>query len=143
MVFALRLYMKNFLEGIFSENLPGLQKSLDLTFRRNQAISSNIANAETPGYRAVDLNFGQELEKAFGSQKQQLIKTDTKHMDISSNSGSHLTPDFSGATKEDGNNVDLDIQMGQLAFNKSRYTQAASMIRRQFSMISNAIRQVA
>ncbi len=129
--------------GLFSENLPGLQKAMDLTFRRNQAISSNIANAETPGYRAVDLHFGQELDKAFGASKEVLQKTNPLHMDTSSNSGSHLIQDLSGPTKPDGNNVDLDVQMGQLAFNRSRYAQAASMVRKQFSMLSNAIRQVA
>ena len=129
--------------GLFSENLPGLQKAMDLAFRRNQAIASNISNAETPGYRAVDLHFGQELDKAFGAHKEVLQKTNSLHMDTSSNSGAHLIPDLSGATKPDGNNVDLDVQMGQLAFNRSRYAQAASMVRKQFSILSNAIRQVA
>lgn len=116
---------------------------MDLSMQRHQAITSNIANAETPGYRAVDLNFGRELDKAFGAHKQSLAMTSSKHMDISSNSGAHFTPDLSGATKPDGNNVDLDIQMGQLAFNRGRYAQAANMVRKQFSILSNAIRQVA
>lgn len=135
--------MKSILNTLFSENLPGLQKAMDLTFRRNQAITSNIANAETPGYRAVDVHFGQELDRAFGSQQDLLEKTNSLHMDVSSNSGAHLIPDLSGATKPDGNNVDIDIQMGQLAYNRSRYSQAANMVRKQFSLLSNAIRQVA
>ena len=135
--------MKTILDGIFKESLPGLEKALDLSFRRNQAISSNIANAETPGYRAADLSFGHELEKAFGESKQQMVMTDSRHMDISSNSGAHLVADLTGMTKADGNNVDLDIQMGQLAYNRGRYAQAAAMVRKKFSRLANAIRTVA
>jgi flagellar basal-body rod protein FlgB len=135
--------VKTLLDGIFKDSLPGLEKALDLSFRRNQAIGSNIANAETPGYRAADLSFGNELKKAFGQSAQPLKMTNSKHIDLSTNSGAHLVADLSGATKPDGNNVDLDIQMGQLAFNRGRYSQAASMVRKKFSMLANAIRTVA
>ena len=134
--------MKTLLDSIFSENLPGIQKALDLTFRRNQAISSNIANAETPGYRAADLDFGHELEKAFGASSSDLQMTNPNHMDISGQSGAHLVQDYSGMTKPDGNNVDLDIQMGQLSYNKTKYIQATSLVRRQFSVLQNVIRSV-
>ena len=135
--------MKNLIDGIFKESLPGLEKALDLSYRRNQSISSNIANAETPGYRAADLSFGKELEKAFGKQDQELLQTNSKHLDISTQSNAHLIPDLSGATKADGNNVDLDIQMGQLAYNRGRYTQAATLLRKKLSMLSTAIKAIA
>lgn len=135
--------MKTILDGIFGGKLPGIEKAMDLTWRRNQAITSNIANAETPGYRATDLHFGEELERAFGKGDESILKTDKKHLDIVSNSGAHLMPDFSGATKQDGNNVDIDVQMGQLAYNRGKYAQAATVLRKQFSMIAQAIRTVA
>lgn len=135
--------MKTFLSGLFKETIPGIEKALDLTWRRNEAIASNIANAETPGYRAADLDFGKELERAFEKNTSALMKTDSKHLDISSDSGSHLSPDLSGVTKPDGNNVDLDIQMGQLAFNKGKYSMAAGLLRKKMGMLANAIRQVA
>lgn len=133
--------MKTFLDGIFGDNLPGLQKAMDLSWKRNEAISSNIANAETPGYRAVDVNFGSELERAFKQQEGPIAKTNPRHMDVTGSGESHLIPDYSGATKADGNNVDIDIQMGQLAFNKSKYAQAAGMIRKKMGILTNAIRQ--
>lgn len=135
--------MKSFITGIFKETFPGLEKALDLTWRRNEAITSNIANAETPGYRAADLNFGQELDRAFQGNTSPMLQTNSMHMDLSSDSGAHLTPDYSGVTKPDGNNVDLDIQMGQLAYNKGKYATAATLLRKKIGMISNAIRQVA
>lgn len=135
--------MKSLIGSIFSETLPGLEKALDLTWRRNEAISSNIANAETPGYRATDLSFGQELDRAFNKSTDSMLKTDAQHMDLSTDSGAHLIPDLSGVTKPDGNNVDLDVQMGQLAYNKGKYSMAATILRKKIGMISNAIRQIA
>ena len=130
------------IEGLFGETLPGLQKMLDLTFRRNEALVSNVTNAETPQYRAVDLNFAHELEKAFGQSNPEALKlTNPKHMDVSGSSSAHLVPDYSGATKADGNNVDIDIQMGRLAYNSGRYSIAASLMRKQLQFIKNAINQ--
>lgn len=134
--------MKVFFDGLFGSNSAGLHKALDLTWKRNQAIASNIANAETPGYRAVDLDFAGELKKAFNKpQGSSLVTTNPLHMDTSGSGTAHFMPDYSGATKPDGNNVDIDIQMGQLAFNKSRYTLAATMMRRTMGFLSNVIRQ--
>lgn len=134
--------MKTFLDSIFAENLPGIKKAMDLAYRRNQAITSNIANAETPGYRAADLDFGHELDKAFGANSSSLQLTNPNHQDITGQSGAHLVQDYSGMTKPDGNNVDLDIQMGQLAYNKTKYIQATSLVKRQFSIIQSVIRSI-
>ncbi len=131
----------SFIDKLFEKSMPGTEKLLDLTWRRNEALTSNIANAETPGYRAVDLSFANELKHAFESAEQQVAQTNPKHMDISSDSMSHLVPDYSGATKADGNNVDIDIQMGRLAYNNGRYGTAANVIRKHFQFIKNAIRE--
>lgn len=128
---------------IFDSQMDGLQKTLELTWRRNEAINSNIANAETPQYRAVDLNFAGELDRALLGTGAEVKKTDAKHLDLSTNELAHLSPDFSGATKPDGNNVDLDIQMGRLSYNSGKYSLASSIMRKKFQFLYNAIRQSA
>lgn len=133
--------MSKIINSIFGEALPGLQKMMDLTFRRNEAITSNIANAETPQYRATDVNFASELNRAFGQRPNDLLKTNSKHMDINRNAEAHLTTDYSGVTKPDGNNVDIDIQMGRLAYNSGRYTVAANLFRKQLQQLKTAIRE--
>ena len=132
------------IDKLLDPSLAGIEKAMDLTWKRNQAITSNIANVETPQYRAVDYNFSTELDRAFNvfDPSNQIKQTNSKHMDLSSESGAHLMPDLSGATKPDGNNVDIDIQMGRLAYNSSKYIQAANLIRKKFQILSNAIRQV-
>lgn len=115
-------------------------KALDLSYKRNEAITSNIANAETPQYRAVELNFAGELERAFDSQEKSLIQTHSRHLDTKASAGqAFFTQDYSGVTKADGNNVDVDIQMGKLAHNSGRYTFAASTVRKKFEILRNAI----
>jgi flagellar basal-body rod protein FlgB len=116
---------------------------MDLSQRRNEVIASNIANADTPGFKAGELDFSGELEKAFGaSRDSSILKTNSNHLDISSNDGSaHIEEDISGAMKADGNNVDIDIQMGQLSQNAGRYTSAATLIRKQLGIIKLAIRE--
>ncbi|MBX7139128.1 MAG: flagellar basal body rod protein FlgB [Oligoflexia bacterium] len=134
--------MSKLIDSIFGETLPGLQRALDLSYRRNEAITSNIANAETPQYRAVDLNFANELDRAFNQQEQNALAiTNPGHMDVSGKSGAHLVQDYSGATKPDGNNVDIDIQMGRLAYNSGKFSLAANLMRRQMQFIKNAIRE--
>jgi flagellar basal-body rod protein FlgB len=133
--------MKMFLDRIFDSTFNGLNKSLELTWRRNEAITSNVSNAETPQYRAVDVDFGHELDKAFGAQQQQLEMTNPAHLDLGQPEGAHLKSDLSGATKPDGNNVDIDIQMGKLAYNSGQYSIATNLMRKKLSLLGNAIRQ--
>lgn len=129
------------LDSMFDRTVGGLTRAMDLTWKRNQALTANIANAETPQYRAVDVNFGKELEQAFGNSTETLTKTSANHIDISSSQGGQHIADESGTEKLDGNNVDLDMQMGRLTENSSDYISAARLIRRQIGLVRTAIRE--
>ena len=131
------------LDTLFDRSVSGLSRTMDLTWKRNQALSANIANAETPQYRAIEVSFGNELEQAFRTQDSSLAtgRTDSAHMDITGESdGSKVVPDVTGITKPDGNNVDMDLQMGRLAQNSGDYANAARLIRRQIGLLRTAIR---
>jgi flagellar basal-body rod protein FlgB len=114
---------------------------MDLSWRRNNALAANVANAETPQYRAVDLTFGKELDRAFGSAQESVMRTDGRHLDVGQNQSSRLIQDNSSMTKPDGNNVDVDLQMGRLSDNSGDYTMAARLIRRQIGLLRTAIRE--
>lgn len=129
-----------FIDGIFDRTVSGLNRAMDLSWKRNEVITANIANAETPQYRAQDLSFGKELENAFQSNDRVLTRTDSGHLDIAQNENATYIPDYSGTTKADGNNVDIDMQMTQLAQNGSDYANAAQLIRRQIGLLRMAIR---
>ena len=132
--------MSNLIDKIFDRNIEGIQTTLDLAWKRSEAITSNIANAETPGYRAVDVSFAGELEKAFDAQQSALKTTNAKHMDVESEGMSHLIPDLSGMTRADGNNVDLDIQMARMSRNTGKYTMAAHLVQKKMQILKAAIR---
>lgn len=129
------------LDSLFDRTVSGLTKAMDLSWRKNEALVSNVANAETPQYRAVNLDFGSELDRAFGDRsREELVRTDTQHLDLTNKGNSHLVPDYRGATKADGNNVDIDLQMSSLAQNSGDYANAAQLIRRQIGLVRSAIR---
>lgn len=129
------------LDSLFDRTVSGLTKAMDLSWRKNEALVSNIANAETPQYRAVNLDFGSELNRAFGdASREDLVRTDTQHLDLTNKGNSQLVADYRGATKADGNNVDIDLQMSSLAQNSGDYANAAQLIRRQIGLVRSAIR---
>jgi len=128
---------------IFDKNTAALEQALNLYHKRNSAITSNLANVETPKYTAVDLDFKAELNRAFQPQAatSHLQKTSDKHLDLASQGQARLIQDLTGATKADGNNVDLDIQMGKLSYNAGKYSTAASVVRKKMQMLRFAIQQ--
>jgi flagellar basal-body rod protein FlgB len=135
--------MSSFLDKVFDQTVPGLAKAMDLSWRRHEAITSNIANAETPMYRAVDLKFEAELTKAFKAEKSSLAQTDPRHMNAAGSASAHLVSDQSGATRADGNNVDIDIQMGRLAYNSSQYSIASNLMRKKLGVLRRLISDAA
>lgn len=129
------------IDTLFEQTVTGLNKAMDLTWRRGKVLASNVANAETPKYRASELDFGKELEKAFGSNEgQQVLRTHTSHMELSRDSSARMRADLTGITRADGNNVDIDLQMAALASNGSDYTNAVQLMRHKFNLYRTSIR---
>lgn len=102
---------------IFDSTLSAIEKKLDLSVRRHAILSSNIANEETPNYIASDYSFSHEAEKAMGSDIKNLKMTSGKHLDLTTTASAHVFKDQSMPVGADGNNVDLDIEMGKLSAN--------------------------
>ena len=120
-----RVFMKIFNDKSFLM----MEKALDLHMKRHTVLTSNVANSETPGYRAREVNFAGELEKIVNGEKsQELTKTNARHIDIASDESSHIVFDNSGAVGADGNNVDLDISMGKISNNAQGYNHAVSLL---------------
>jgi flagellar basal-body rod protein FlgB len=96
---------------------------MDLVSMRQKMVSSNIANADTPGYKTRDLDFQTSFESVL-------------------NGGSPRPVAVAGlATKNDGNNVDLDREARLLAENSLRFSLASNLIKGQISQIKEAIKE--
>ncbi len=124
-------------DGIFSGTIPVLEKALDLRSRKHNLLVSNIANKDTPNYKAFDLSFEKEMEKLAGSQKSiKLRKTSTGHL-ASNNSGKDysdvsITKTSQGLARGgDGNTVDIEKEMTSLAENSLLYDAAAQIMKKK------------
>ena len=130
--------------GLFDNTVGAIEKAMDLYFKRHAVITGNIANSETPNYRAREIDFAGELQKAVGKDVAKLSgqaveKTNPMHMDLSSNSNAHIVFDDRGAMGADGNNVDLDISMGKLSSNARAYGSLATMMSIKFRLLRDAV----
>ncbi len=98
---------------------PYLESMLDLTARRQQALASNIANMDTPGYKAQDVTFQQELNGA----------TTTKVIELG------------GTMKENGNNVELEKNMTELTKNGLQYLTLVQYMNQKIKTLRSSINE--
>ncbi|MBR1855035.1 MAG: flagellar basal body rod protein FlgB [Lachnospiraceae bacterium] len=110
-----------------------LDKAADASWLRNQAISNNIANANTPGYKRQDVAFESELEKALGRNRYQSMDFKVKNIRTRSLDGKPYT-DYAGFSyRLDGNNVDPENEQVMLAENQLKYQGLLAGINQEFA----------
>ena len=120
-------------------------KSLDFRTQRQDLLSSNIANKDTPGYQAEDLVFENNLQKAIhADQPGPLQITNARHMDGNDTPPLQITEPQrirSAAPFVDfnGNTVDLDREMAKMAENQLMYNATTRVMSYQFRKLKTAI----
>jgi flagellar basal-body rod protein FlgB len=104
----------------------------------HRLIANNIANADTPGYNPVRLDFQATLNDAVaGRGAIALRRTDPRHLDASRRSVG--TTRLVRSSKNDYNKVDIEEEIANLAENRGKYMQYASILTKQFSMVKNML----
>ena len=131
-------------DGIFNRTFSLLERSLDLRSLNQRVLASNIANADTPNYKAIELSVAEEMNRQKDARpKIALVRTQVNHLPASAGPLDDIkiktakAPDFS--LRGDGNTVDIDRTMFQLAKNTLLYNAATQLISRQFKGLKNAI----
>lgn len=125
---------------IFDQNYRGLEKVMDLSYKRHTVLTSNVANSETPNFRARELDFGGELLKALSMEEKTMQTTDSRQFNgLGDPAGARVVFDRLGEIGADGNNVDLDLQMGKLSTNSETYQGAINFIAAKLRMLRSAI----
>lgn len=110
-----------------------LDKAADASWLRNAAISNNIANATTPGYKRQDVAFESELQKALGSNRYESMDAKVAKVKISRLNPRPYT-DMSGYSyRLDGNNVDAENENVMLAENQLKYQGLIACITQDFA----------
>jgi flagellar basal-body rod protein FlgB len=130
--------------AMFDKTVSFLSKALDVMSLRHQIIASNIANQDTPNYKAADIKFHEELESALKANGTiEIQKTDPKHMAPGdpyapvASGNIFMRPDGAGY---DGNNVNAELEMAIMAKNTIMYDTAAQIVSGKLKALSSAIR---
>lgn len=112
-----------------------LDKAADASWMRQEAISNNIANVNTPGYKRQDVAFEDSLQEAISNSRYR--STDEKVANLSkADLRIRNYTDSSGFSyRLDGNNVDIDTENAALARNQLKYNALVDSINHEFSMI--------
>lgn len=125
------------------------QNALRVRSQRQEIIAANIANADTPNYKARDIDFKSAMQNALGQNAQAgstangLSKTSDLHLNAtpSNNSAGPNEPLFRPIIQGsvDGNSVDMDVERNQFVDNGLRYEASLNMINGQIKKMLTAI----
>jgi flagellar basal-body rod protein FlgB len=135
------------MDRLFSKHFTLLSKSLDFRFMRQNMLAANVANAETPGYKAKDLVFEQALGKAMHADEPGPLRvTNSRHLDgRMAEPLSVVKPGIihSGnpVASLDGNSVDVEREMSKVAENQVAYNTLTQILAKKFRGLSVAIRE--
>lgn len=128
---------------IFDKTTNGLGASLKLRSLRHNVTASNIANAETPGYKAKKVDFEDALARAIDLEGVgQEMTTSSDHFAMSTGSISRAKADVydnpEGNTTNDQNSVDLEREMATMQENSILYKAALQLINKKLGALRYA-----
>ena len=120
-----------------------LQKGLDASSMRQQVLSNNVANIDTPNFKRSDVDFQAVLGAALGEKGEALAMklTSPKHISgLADGGGSGVVMDQSTSLRNDGNNVDVDREMTNVAENGLYYNSLTRAISSQLGLLRMVIK---
>lgn len=129
--------------GKLDQELAFVQNALGLRARRQELIAANIANADTPNYKARDIDFQAALSTAMGASGGPLglVRTASNHLDRVGGSAGAGAVQYRTALQPslDGNTVDSDVERAHFAENALHYQFLLERARGTFRGISQAL----
>lgn len=118
-------------------NINVLDKAADASWLKNQLVTNNIANKDTPGYKRKDLNFQNFLAdelRSPGSLNKKMAGVNLNRLNAS------VYTDYSNLSyRLDGNNVDMDTESATLAENQIRYYTLMDSMSQEFNRIKTVL----
>lgn len=118
-----------------------LQKALDGVWQRQRAIANNIANHETPGYKAIKVDFEASLEQEIRKLENSIPAKEkmAETMEALKKSDINVYSDYSTSNRADGNNVDTDLENIEMARNQIQYQYLTRSMTDMFARLRYAI----
>jgi flagellar basal-body rod protein FlgB len=114
---------------LFDTTQLALERAIEGAGKRHQALAANLANANTPGYQRVDVDFHGALQAAMEGGNDALHSV-----------AFATTPDATaGATRADGSTVDVDAESAKLAANALEHSAAVQVAHARIGIMKSAI----
>jgi len=125
---------------LFDHTLHTLEHALDYSAKRNDVIANNIANVDTPNYKTQDVVFQHMLNDALSRQVEPKM-THPKHLPSSTiKKGYQTITNHNTMYSHNGNNVDIDKEMSNLAKNQIYYRSMVDRMNGKFHTLQTVIR---
>lgn len=127
--------------NLFSNTFSILERGLDYSSLREKTIAQNIANVDTPNYKAKDVSFKSVFASAL-DESMKANRTDQRHFEFeqTGSSSSAVTTKNDTQYNQNGNNVDMDKEMTDLATNQIYYNALAERLSGKFTSLQNVIK---
>lgn len=129
--------------GPVDNNMNFQEVALRVREQRQQVLASNIANADTPGYKARDFNFNQAMAVALGQTAGTLTMAQTSagHMAGMNEASNGVGLQYRNPQQNsvNGNTVDLDTERNQFTDNALRYEASLTMVTMHIKKMLSAI----
>lgn len=110
-----------------------LDKAADASWKRNEVISNNIANVDTPGYKRKDVQFETYLHSALLGDNS--LDSRVANADLDTLEATQYTDNAGLSYRLDGNNVDIDTESANLAQNQIKYYTLIDSMSQEFSRL--------
>lgn len=126
---------------LFSGTISTLENALNYSSTKQKVISQNISNADTPNYKAKNVSFKNELQSAVGNSLE-TRRSDARHFDFNGHATNRIaiTTNQNTSYNNNGNNVDIDKEMADLATNQIYYNALIERISGKFQTLQSVIR---
>ncbi|MAE59545.1 MAG: flagellar basal body rod protein FlgB [Halobacteriovorax sp.] len=129
---------------IEDKTMKALAASLKMREMRQQLITSNISNADTPNFKAKRLDFEAALQRALDVDGNlEMLASDERHYDVGSGGFDNLKPEIyedpNGVVSDDGNTVDRDAEMARMVDNKVLYDASVKLLNKKLGLLKYTI----
>ncbi|MBR4741880.1 MAG: flagellar basal body rod protein FlgB [Desulfovibrio sp.] len=131
------------MKGLFNSQISLVGRVLDMQLQRQNVITGNVANIETPNYKPREIEFEKELQAAMGMDNRgRMSRTNTGHMPSYFNPetfGPEWYKQFKPRQIHGEDRVNLDKEMAKLAKCNLHYSALTQIMTKQFEGINNII----
>ncbi|NYF24223.1 flagellar basal body rod protein FlgB [Sporosarcina sp. JAI121] len=126
--------------NIFGTTISQLERGLDFSATKGKVIAQNIANIDTPNYKAKSVSFKEVLADA-KENSLEAYRTDARHIAFRSHTTNPGVFNYSNLRyRQDGNGVDMDKEQADLAANQIYYNAVVDRISGKFNSLQNVIK---